>query len=377
LNDFYFNREQSQAKHDILRRYLVPFANKILSKWPSVDFIDGFSGPWRNVDTDNLTDTSIGIALSTLSEVAEKKGHTSSDQQIRCIFNEADPEAYARLKSFVDRSKRDFPLLKVNIFEGKFEKNAVKIKQAADHSFQLLFVDPTGYSGFPPSSLLHFKGRSSEIIVNFMRSFIERFVSGDHEANISALIGLVGEKRARFLQDTGLTINTVEKEYLKMLRSDLGYKFAGYSPIHNPDKNEIHFNLAYGTNHFAGMEVMRNAEFGALTDHDRRRFQKSLIAKGNDLFGEMLDEMEILGPYLRVRKKHLQTAERVLLQLISEHPQGLDFSELAASAQQSLFLKRAELGDVIGEMAKANLVKATWLDRGGKKPRPGDLMMKF
>lgn len=250
-----------------------------------------------------------------------------------------------------------------------------KIRRAANHRFQLLFVDPTGYTGFPPSSLALFKGRSSKIIVNFMRSFIERFVSGNHEDNAIALIGLVGEKRARYLLDTDLTIETVEEEYLKMLRSDLGYQFAGYSPIHNPDKDEIHFNLAYGTNHFAGMEVMRNAEFVALTKHDRTRFNKSVAKKGDDLFGEMFDEMEIMGPYLRIRKTHLQKASEELLRLISENPSDLKFSKLAASAQQSLYLKKSELGDVIVEMARSNLVEATWLDRGGRKPGADDLIV--
>ena len=371
----YDDREQSKAKHDILRRYLVPFSNKILSQWPSLDFIDGFSGPWQNTDLDNLSDTSIGIALATLSEVAEKRGHTPSDQRIRCIFNEANPKAFERLVAFIDRSKSKFPLLKIILFKGMFEDNAVKIRQAADHKFRLLFVDPTGYTGFPPSSLEHFKGRSSEIIVNFMRSFIQRFVSGNHEDNANALVGLLGEKRAKNLQNIGLTIESLEAEYLNMLRDDLGYSFAGYSPIHNPDKNEIHFNLAYGTNHFAGMEVMRNAEYVALTEHDKTRFTKALKSKGDDLFGGMIGEMEIAGPYVRSRKEHLLKAEEVLFQLTLKASEGQRFSTLAATAQQSLYLKRSELGDVIVRLAERKKVKATWRDRGGRKPGDDDLII--
>ena len=206
MPDLYDDREQSLAKHKILGRYLVPFANKILSKWESIDFIDGFSGPWNNSDTEMLSDTSIGVALSKLSNVAEKLGHSSSNRKIRCLFNEKTPEAFARLKAFTERSAIDHPLLKIEIFQGKFADNAEKIRKRADHKFQLLFVDPTGYTGFPPSSLSHFKGRSSEIIVNFMRSFIERFVSGDHEHNRLALVGLVGEARAKVMLQKKLTI---------------------------------------------------------------------------------------------------------------------------------------------------------------------------
>tara|TARA_R110002110_G_scaffold108163_1_gene270275 strand:- start:110 stop:1246 length:1137 start_codon:yes stop_codon:yes gene_type:complete len=375
LPGHYFNREQSEAKHKILKRYLTPFASKILSKWPSIDFIDGFSGPWENNDTERLSDTSIGIALETLSEVAEKLGHRSSDRRIRCIFNEAKPESYALLQQFLDQARDQHPLLKIVAFEGKFAANAPAIRFAADHAFQLLFVDPTGYTGFPPSSLKLFNGRSSEVIVNFMRSFIERFVSGDHRDRERNLIELVGQKRAQYLLDTGVTIQSVEEEYLRMLRGDLGYQFAAYSPIHNPDRNEIHFNLAYATNHYAGMDVMRGAEYSALSEHDRSRYMKSVQDGGGDLFSGMMDEMEIRGPYLTARKEHLQMAFKTLENLVETHPQGLPFGQIAAMAQQTLFLKRSELGDVMVEMSSAGVVQATWEQRKGRKPNERDLIL--
>lgn len=375
MNNLYYGREQSQAKHDILRRYLEPFAYKTLSTWPSIDFIDGFSGPWENNDSINLTDTSIGIALQTLSNVAEKLRHTKSDRRIRCIFNESEPKPYALLKDYLERTQSKFPLLKIQSFEGKFEDNALKVSQEANHSFQLLLVDPTGYTGFPPSSLAHFQDRSSEIIVNIMRSFMGRFLTGNHKDSEKGLVGLLGYERAQNLIANGLTIKAIENEYLCMLRDTLGYKFAGFSPIHNPDKNEIHFNLAFATNHVEGMEVMRKAEYAALSEHDRTRYKKSIKEEEPDLFSDMFNDMEIMGPYMRTRKEHLRIAENVLKSLIIENPKGLVFSKLAAIAQQSLYLKRSEIGDVIVNMAKNNLLKPSWLDRGGRKPNKDDLII--
>lgn len=375
MENLYVGREQSQAKHAILSRYLTPFANKILSTWKSIDFIDGFSGPWKNVDTVDLSDTSIGVALRTLSSVAEVLGHSHQDRRIRCIFNEANPEAYRRLDTFIRRRSDDFPLLKLHTFQGEFEVNAASIRSAANHEFQLLFIDPTGYTGFPPSSLALFNGRSSEIIINFMRSFIERFVSGNHEDRDRHLAGLIGEKRARYLIDTGLSIQSIENEYLSMLRGDLGYRYAGYSPIHNPDRDQIHFNLAYATNHFAGMEVMRCAEFAALSEHDRNRFTKSLGDTGGGLFGDMLDEMEITGPYLRTRKRHIKDAQAVLEELVNQNPRGMAFGEMAAIAQQTLYLRRSELGDVVVKMAEQGVVQPSWRARNGRKPKQTDQIL--
>ena len=152
-----------------------------------------------------------------------------------------------------------------------------------------------------------------------MRSFMERFVSGEHTDKEAALVGLVGAKRAQYLLDTGAGIQEVEAEYLKMLRADLGYQFAGFSPIHNPDKEQIHFNLAFATNHPMGMETMRAVEFKALSDYDRARFNKKQPPQ-DDLFGSSGEQLEVRGPYLKTRESHLKRASDEVLRLLAENP---------------------------------------------------------
>lgn len=207
--------------------------------------------------------------------------------------------------------------------------------------------------------------------MNFMRSFMERFVSGSHRDKEAALIGLVGEKRARYLLDTGADIEAVEEEYLKMLRADLGYKFAGFSPIHNPDRNQIHFNLAFATNHPMGMETMRKAEFDALTDYDRTRFEKKAPPE-DDLFSLLDEPPEIRGPYLSLRKKHSEGAGEVLLQLLTKHPDGLVFATLAALVQQSMYLKQTELKDTVVDLTAKGLIEPDWRVGRKRKPSGGD-----
>lgn len=374
MPDLYDGREQSKAKHDVYARYLVPFASKILSTWPTIDVIDGFAGPWKNNDTKNLSDTSIGVSMKVLSEVAEKAGHTASYPRIRCIFNEADPRSYKLLKGFIDRSRAQYPLLKLMTFEGTFEQNAAEIDRVANHAFRLLFVDPTGYTGFPPSCLKKFGiGRSQEIIVNMMRSFLERFATGGHRNTLGALTGLVGADRAAQLIANGLSLEAVERGYLDMLQDDLGFKYAAYSPIHNPDKNQVHFNLAYGTNHPDGLEVLRQAEFKALSDHDRARYNKKLNKDVDDLFAPQADEMELRGPYLRARKEHEGRATAVIHSILTKRG-ALTFKELSARVQEQLFLKRSEIGAAVVEMTNAGAVKSHWKQVRQQKPRPADLI---
>jgi len=372
LSDLYEGREQSKAKHDIYARYLVPFATKILSAWPTIDVIDGFAGPWENSDTVNLSDTSIGVSLKVLSEVAIKGNHTHSAPRIRCIFNESNPKSFKLLSEFVERSRKKYPLLKLQSFEGTFEQNAQAIDNAANHSFRLLFVDPTGYSGFPPSCLKTFNtGRSQEIIVNMMRSFIERFATGQHSDTEKNLIGLIGEKRATNLMEGELSIEAVEREYLTMLKEDLGFKFAAYSPIHNPDRDQIHFNLAYGTNHPDGLEVLRQAEFKALSEHDRTRFTKKAKQSGGDLFSGMMEELEVRGPYLRTRQEHVDRVKAVVRSILMKRG-AVKFPELSARVQEILFLRRTEVGDAVVEMTNEGSVSADWKKPKQQKPRAID-----
>lgn len=372
MHDLYAGREQSKAKHDIYARYLIPFATKILSTWQTIDVIDGFAGPWENNDTLNLSDTSIGVSLRELSKVAEQQGHDASSPRIRCIYNEANPDSYQILKAFIERSKPEYPLLKLMTFEGTFEQNSVAIDRSADHQFRLLFVDPTGYSGFPPSCLRRFdNGRSYEIIVNMMRSFLERQATGGHPDTKKNLTGLLGAERAERLFGGDLSIGVVEQEYLKMLKEDLGFKYACYSPIHNPERNQIHFNLAYGTNHPEGLEVLRNAEFKALSDHDRTRFKKKVTQKGGDLFDNMIDEIEVRGPYLRARQEHIEKVEATIRSVLIKHG-ATEFFELSARVQEKLYLKRTEIGTAIVKMTKAGAVSDQWMQPSQQKPRRND-----
>lgn len=370
----YQNREQTEAKHEILRRYLVPFSQKILRGYGSLDFIDGFSGPWDNRDEDGLSDTSIGIAVQTLSDAVEDVQLSNPMARARCIFNELDPAAFAKLSDFVDRRASDFPLVDVKIFQGRFEDNAEAIRAASTNKFRLLFVDPKGYTGFPPSTLATFKGRRTEVFVNVMRSFLTRFVTSAHAGSAAALIELLGDTRAYRLLEKGVSIERLEEEYLEMLRADLGYKYAGLSPIHNPDRNEIHFNLAYATNHPLGMEVMRDAEFGALSEHDRRRYQKSVHPGQMDFFGTSEGQLEIIGPYLTARRSHQKRAAEEIMAVVQRSPDGIRFDELVATIQQSLFLRRTELGDEVVSLAGRGVLEAPWKEFGKKKPRKEDVI---
>jgi three-Cys-motif partner protein len=63
--NLYVGREQTRVKHEILRRYLVRFAHIVGSRWDTISYVDGFSGPWRS-QSERREDTSFSIAIEQL-----------------------------------------------------------------------------------------------------------------------------------------------------------------------------------------------------------------------------------------------------------------------------------------------------------------------
>ena len=94
MTDPYSGREQTKAKHFILKRYLQALAFKVLT-FSDVTYVDGFSGPWET-KTENFGDSSFMIAISVLQDaqkqIFERRGIR---RQIRCFFSEKEPEVFA------------------------------------------------------------------------------------------------------------------------------------------------------------------------------------------------------------------------------------------------------------------------------------------
>jgi len=70
VTDPYFGREQTKAKHFILRRYLQALAFKVL-RFSDITYVDGFSGPWET-KTEDFIDSSFMIAINVVQDAQQK-----------------------------------------------------------------------------------------------------------------------------------------------------------------------------------------------------------------------------------------------------------------------------------------------------------------
>jgi three-Cys-motif partner protein len=95
----YEGREQSRAKHQILRGYLGRFAHIIGSWKHAITYVDCFSGPW-DVQNPDLSDSSFAIAIEELRKARDTLKQRGRDLKLRCFFIEEEKSSYARLAAY-------------------------------------------------------------------------------------------------------------------------------------------------------------------------------------------------------------------------------------------------------------------------------------
>ena len=147
----YVDREQTQAKHFILRGYLQELAFKVLHGW-DIAYVDGFSGPWES-KTEDFSDTSFMIAINVLKDAQDKVAvQTGVRRKVKCFFSEKDAKSYEQMAMAVAPFNRPEEGFEIRTFRGEFVDAVEDIQEicwpvlsAAD-----LFIDPTGWTeGIP------------------------------------------------------------------------------------------------------------------------------------------------------------------------------------------------------------------------------------
>src|SRR3954453_20503367 len=103
MNSPYIGREQTAAKHFILKSYLQTLTYKLfLGGHTALTYVDGFSGPWET-RTESFSDTSFMIAIDVLKNAHFEFLKANPARTTKCFFAEKDPTAYAKLADAVQK----------------------------------------------------------------------------------------------------------------------------------------------------------------------------------------------------------------------------------------------------------------------------------
>ena len=336
--EFYQGREQTYVKHFFLERYLERVAYNIGSFTNDFVYVDGFSGPWRSAD-EALNDTSFMIAIQQLRRVKSGLALRGRTPTVRCLFVEKSETAFGALQNAI-QAVAD---IQCHALNGEFEEMLPEIGRFIGRGFSLIFIDPTGWTGFGlrkmETVLRHHPG---EIIVNFMFDYINRFLEGDRAdlANsFSELFGGPGWEAA--VANVNHREEAIVEFYCERLAEIGRFQYVTFTRILKPILDQTYFYLIYATRSSKGLVEFRKVEEQAVAEQEKVRFDAKEAARleRTDQWG-LFSAAEMgsgSAPFTDERASRLPQAEAKLRQSLDRQ-------------------KRIEYDDALGLMLQIPLV---------------------
>jgi three-Cys-motif partner protein len=361
--DDYIGREQTYIKHLFLKEYLYTAALIILHARDSFVYVDGFSGPWRNNDQ-KLSDTSFSIALETLRKV--RSFHSSKKKKrIRCFFIEADRKSFSHLNEFCER-QNDFDILRIN---GNFEDSIDDVRKFIGNDFSFSFVDPTGWTGFSLEKITPLLRLRGEVVINFMYDFLSRFVDDVRPSIRQSQDLTFGDSKWReevnhLVERDYPREEAVAKVYERRVSRAGQYKYYTHTPILRPEKDRVHFYLAYFSNHRRGLEKFKESEKRVAKVQNEKRIEvRRRIAY--DRRAEKFGIQDLFGPSLQdpanagldeFRARSLSRAIADAQSFLEENPETT-FLDLEERMIQFPLVWSSDAKNLIDELRKAGFIE--------------------
>ncbi|HEY1979296.1 MAG TPA: three-Cys-motif partner protein TcmP [Xanthobacteraceae bacterium] len=367
----YVGREQTQAKHFILRRYLQALAFKVLRGW-DIAYVDGFSGPWESKKGD-YSDTSFMIAIQVLREAQRKiEEQTGARRKVKCFFSEKDATAYRQMAAAVACFNRPDERFEIRTSHGEFVDAVNEISAFVGRSFPLIFIDPTGWTEYPfPKIAPLFAPGKCEVIINFMYGHISRFISHPDEkitASLDPILGGPGWKdRLDPLMKPGLAVELLFRETLKAAGK---FDHVVSTKIDKSTEERPHFFLAYGTKNRSGLKAFRETEYEALREHARNRSaamtrKRESMSGTVELFADHDADIREASIDDIVKEQKARAKERLLQALAEDGPR--QFAKVVDTLLQAFILRETNVKDICVELAREGKIQNTW-GTGNRKP---------
>lgn len=373
MTDPYSGREQTQAKHFILKRYLQALAFKVLS-FQDITYVDGFSGPWETT-TEDFSDSSFMIAISVLLNAHKQYfERTGTRRRIRCFFSENNPQAFAQLQAAVAPFHKPANSFEIKTYPGNFEDAISDIQSYIGSSFPLIFIDPTGWTGYAFDKIKPLFAHSKcEVLINFMYSFVQRFVHSEDENTVVSLEPILGGPGWRDRLDAGFDRgHATEKLFRETLKAVGKFEFVVSTKIDKATTDRPHFFITYGTKSLDGLKAFRETEYAALREHEKNR--AGAMAKKREHQTNMIDMFAGHQAKLQeatidnIVEEQAAAASAELLAILST-AKALPFSAVLGCLLQPYMLRETNVKDICVALAKVGKIENTW---GSGNRKPGD-----
>lgn len=248
----------TQAKHEILEYYLQAWYPILGSSCNKIMYLDGFAGPGIY---QNGEEGSPIIALNTsLEHILRKKIRA----KIKFLFIEKDIKRAEILKQVLEERFPELPKgISYHVWDGEFAPTLSSVldfveKEGGKLAPTFAFLDPFGFSGMPMELIGRlFNYDMCEVLITFMSGFVNRFCDELREIALDELFGthewqeihkINQDNRIKFLLDL----------YKRQLENVGRASYIRSFEMIGPHNHTI-YHLIYGTKHWKGLKVMKDA----------------------------------------------------------------------------------------------------------------------
>lgn len=247
----------TQAKHEILGYYLGGWF-PILARYAGrIVYIDGFAGPGVYSKGEE------GSPVIALRTAYEHILRASFRAELVFLFIENRKDRAEKLKDVLNEKFPDLPeKLKYEVVSGEFEPTIERRLDELEREGHKLaptfaFIDPFGYTGFSMNLLQRLlSNEKCEVLITFMSGFIKRFLDEDKGEALDALFGTAVWREMRDID--GYRDKPLLELYINQLEEICALQYVRSFEMIGKH-NQIIYHMIFGTNHWKGLEVMKEA----------------------------------------------------------------------------------------------------------------------
>ncbi len=262
------NRQQTQIKLDILKKYLKAWAIIIGSHFPIAYFVDCFAGRGKyhlGKQKDSVLGSPI-IGIETSLEVRKIKLKKGLKFDLNIIAIDAENENLESLKRFIKEADPNSET-KVEIIESEFGAALPEVLNKISGVPAFFFIDPYGIKGVTKKSIDLIVNRtgSTEIFLNYMQMGVQRvkgqYKNVNHEDEKIRIKAIKTVTHMDSLFGDASWVDKAENELLKHFVKRVfskNYRFVLNFNVPYPDRSGTIYNLLFATNYDCGEKIMKD-----------------------------------------------------------------------------------------------------------------------